>query len=447
LERVQFVGRSALPLAGTEKASTIACRLQGARRLPFLLPREFDMPQPSPSKPAPTAQSGSRARWPEGDAPPTPRRGRSAEAGEPARHHRAAFDHLSARVECLNARLEAARTTLGRERPELFDGVEGAFDGLKGAIRRLRVAWESDKPWLAQPQPVAEPRRRPQAIGRAGSAEPDPWDAETAEALTRVCEIAAQEDHRRALRRPPQPAQPARLSAERMAPSASALDARVAELADRLHHALPRLDVAQWLGPIEARVRQLEQEVATGHTQNGRWPDATRLAGMETRIRELAGLIERTATELGRLDDIDARLREVIAHLKGLSAAAERPQATGAPAQALETLLKSSLAARRQDARTAVGVLKSIHHAVGEIAQRLDQWRHGERTAEAGATGHHNDPDADRDLLLKAYREGARALGQALPEAASDPPGLIPGLRRPARYDWSASTWHWHADD
>jgi hypothetical protein len=205
--------------------------------------------------------------------------------------------------------------------------------------------------------------------------------------------------------------------------------------------------LAQWLGPIEARVRQLEQDVAATPPQGGRRPDATGLPGMQTRIRELADLVERTATELGRLDDIDARLREVVAQLKSLGGAAERPTSTGDPTRALEALLKSSLAARRQDARLAVGVLKSIHHAVGDIAQRLDQWRHGERVPEAGATGYQSDPDADRDLLLKAYREGARALGEALPEVTCDPPGATPGLRRPARYDWSASTWHWHAED
>jgi hypothetical protein len=405
------------------------------------------MPQPSPIKPGSTAQSDARGWRPEAGARSAPRRGRGADTGEAAWHHSEAFEYLSARADCLNARLEAARASLGGERLDLLAGLDHAFDGLKGAIRRLRVAWESDAPWPPQPQPVAPPRRRPQPIGPAGAAEPDPWDAETAEALTRVCEIAALENQRRAMRPPLDPAGSARGAAERVAPSASALDARLAELADRLQQALPRLDLAQWLGPIEARVRQLEQDVAATQPQGGRRPDATGLAGMETRIRDLAELVERTATELGRLDDIDARLREVIAQLKRLSAVSERPASTSDPTHALEALFKSSLAARRQDARLAVGVLKSIHHAVGELAQRLDQWRHGERVADASATGYQSDPDADRDLLLKAYREGARALGETLPEVASAPPGLTPGPRPPARYDWSASTWHWHAED
>ena len=405
------------------------------------------MPQASPT-PAPAP---SQSWWPEAGAPLTPWCGTAAEAGEAAWHHNEAFEHLAARVECLNARLEAARTSLGGERPDLFDGVAGAFDGLKLAIGKLRAAWESDDPWLPRTQPGAALRQRAQITRADDAGEPGPWDAETAEALTRLCEIAAWEDHRRAARRRPAPPQPAP-AAPRL-PSARDLDGRLAELADRLQQALPRLDLAQCLAPIEARVRQLEQEVAATFPRAGRGQDANGLNGVETRLRELAGVVERTSSELRRLDDIEAHLREVIVQLTTLSttasasAVAERAHATSNPSSKLEALLTSSLAARRQDARTAVVVLKSIQQAVGEIAERLEQRRNGERAADAVATGFESDPDSDRDLLLKAYREGARALGESLPEVGSETSGLTPGLRRPARHDWSASTWHWHADD
>jgi len=441
------VGRSALPLAGTKRPPPLpaGCKARGAC---FSLPREFDMSQPSPSKPGPAQPSTRERWWPEEAAPLPPCHGNSAEAGEAASHRNEAVEQLRLRVECLNVRLAAARTSLAAERPDLFDGIAAAFDGVKAALGSLRVAWEDDEVGLPPSQPAAAPSRHPPAHGPSGSAETDPWDAEMAEALTRVCEIAALEDHRRSARRPPRPPAPA---AEPTTPSASALDARLAELAQRLQQALPRLDLAQWLGPIEARVRQLEREVATAQAQAGHRPDASGFEAVETRMTELAFLVERTSTELGRLDDMDAHLREVIAQLKKLSAATTAPRAASEPGQAsaepLEAMLKSSLTARRQDARTAVGVLKSIHHAVGEITERLDQWRSGERPAEAAGIGYQSDPDTDRDLLLKAYREGARALGETPPEAASDLAGLAPGPRRPARYDWSASTWHWHAED
>jgi hypothetical protein len=311
----------------------------------------------------------------------------------------------------------------------------------------LGCAWESDDPWLDRKPPA----RPVAAVAASSLAETDPWDAETAEALTRVCEIAALEDQQRPSGRRAGLAPPAGKPAEPPAPRASGLDARLADLAERLHQALPGLDPAQWLGPLEQRVRQLEQAVAPASTRAMCAPEAASLGGVETLIRDLAVQVEHTRAELGRLDAIDEHLRDMIGQLKGLAATAKpvtpaAPSPERDPAQRLEALLKTSLAARRQDARAAVGVLKSIHHAVGQIADRMDALRPGERLAEAGLAGQ-TDPDADRDLLLKAYREGARALGETLPDAAYEPLDIAAGARGSARYDWSTSNWHWHAKD
>jgi hypothetical protein len=73
----------------------------------------------------------------------------------------------------------------------------------------------------------------------------------------------------------------------------------------------------------------------------------------------------------------------------------------------------------------------------------LDALRPTERSADQ-ELALQTDPEADRDLLLKAYREGARALGETLPDL--EPLELAAG-RAPARYDWNSSTWHWHAKD
>jgi hypothetical protein len=248
-------------------------------------------------------------------------------------------------------------------------------------------------------------------------------------------------------------ARPADLPPEPPAPRASGLDARLADIADRLQQALPGLAAAQWLGPLDQRVRQLEQAVVLASTRAMRAPEAGSLAHVETLIRDLAVQVEQTRAELGRLDAVDEHLRDMIAQFKGLAAPAKpvgpapaEPSPERDPAHRVEALLKSSLAARRQDARAAVGVLKSIHHAVGQIADRLDALRPGERSAEPGLAGQ-TDPDADRDLLLKAYREGARALGETPPDAAYEPLEVAEGDRAPGRYDWSTSNWHWHAKD
>src|SRR5262245_48363838 len=136
-------GRLALPWAGTIKAPSIACRLPGARRPPFLLPRDIHMPQPLPIKPGPSPQVSARARW-HGEGS-SPRQGAAAEAGEAAWHHNEAFEQVAARVACPSARIEATRSALGGL--GLFEGVADALEALTTGIARLRWAWESDKPW------------------------------------------------------------------------------------------------------------------------------------------------------------------------------------------------------------------------------------------------------------------------------------------------------------
>jgi len=409
------------------------------------------MPQPSLIKPGPSQQTDARAWWRAESSSPPPRRGAAAaEAGEAAWHHNAAFEQLAARIECLSARIEATRSALGGEGLGHFEGVADALEGLKAGIAGLRCAWECDDPWLDRPPPG--PPRPVAAVAASTIAETDPWDAETAEALTRVCEIAALEDQQCPASRRAGLARPAGLPAEPPAPRASGLDARLADLAERLHQALPRLDPAQWLGPLDQRVRQLEQAVAPAWSRATRAPAAGSLANVEMLIRDLAVQVEHTRAELGRLDAVDEHLRDMLRQLKDLAATAKtvplaprEPSPEGNPAHRVEALLKTSLAARRQDARAAVGVLKSIHHAVGQIADRLDASRL-ERSADAGLPGQ-TDPDADRDLLLKAYREGARALGETLPEVAYETLETAEDGRAPARYDWSSSNWHWHAKD
>src|SRR5262245_61142713 len=445
-ERVLFVRAPGIvfwPARPRPPPSPAGRQARGAR---LLLPRDNHMPQPSPIKPGPSPQADARAFWHgDGSLPPSRPAG-AAEAGEAAWHHNEAFEQLAVRVECLSVRLEATRSALDGGGLDLFGGVAEALQGLKTAIAGLRCAWESDE----NPSPVRLPAapRPVAAVAPSTPAAADPWDAETAEALTRVCETAALEDRQRAAA-----GRRARLARPTAPPAtrASALDARLADLADRLNQTLPGLDPSEWLDPLDQRVRQLERAAAAGRATIA--PERPSLGGVETRICDLAVQVEHTRAELGRLDAIEGHLRDVIGRLKDLTATAKvAPLAPAEPtperdaAHRLEALLKGSLAGRRQDARAAVGVLKSIHHAVGQITDRLDALRPGERAPDQGLVGQ-TDPDADRDLLLKAYREGARALGETLPDAGYEPLEVAADGRGPTRYDWSTSNWHWHAKD
>ena len=182
------------------------------------------MPQPFPTKPGFRQQADPLA-WSHADWKPNrpssdldlgldPGRdlgpGLGAEAGEAAWHHHEAFEQLCARLELVNARIDHARTALTAEHPDLLDGVVDAMHSLKAGIAAVRAAWEGDDPWLApaagaqvspaaavSPAPFAiQPEPWREALGRLRPDDrPDPWDAETAEALMRVCEVAALEDY------------------------------------------------------------------------------------------------------------------------------------------------------------------------------------------------------------------------------------------------------------
>jgi hypothetical protein len=116
----------------------------------------------------------------------------------------------------------------------------------------------------------------------------------------------------------------------------------------------------------------------------------------------------------------------------------------GARSEQLESLIKSYAAGRRQDARTAVAVLRSIHHAIAQIGARLEEAPADLIPLAAAGLGE-ADPHADRDLLLKAYRDGARALGETVSEAAWEPVGAPDGHR--GRGGYTASGWRWHGND
>jgi hypothetical protein len=404
------------------------------------------MPQSFRSKFAPSEPADRRVWRQAHGQPAAPAFGQpGAELGEAAWHHNEAFEHLSARVECLSSRLQQARMALSPARANLLDGVVDALAGLKAGIAGMRRTWEGD-PWPAQAA-----SSRASGTGRLPTAtEAEPWDVETAEALTRVCEVAAVEDDKRGRRRRPRPA-PAQAAAKAAAPQTArtrALEARLAALAERLQQALPRLDPAQWLGPIDARIAELEREVATVLERVSVPSEPNGLSTIEAMVRDLASRAEHTRTELARLDVIEAHLREMVTQLKSFDAA-DKPRAAlpathpanpqGDRTHTLEGLLRACAAARRQDTRTAVGVLQSIHHAIADIVERLDAQSNNDELSFGASAFGGSDPHADHDLLLKAYREGARALGESLPDAAQEAGGRAGAYRHsagPLRWPW-----------
>jgi localization factor PodJL len=91
------------------------------------------------------------------------------------------------------------------------------------------------------------------------------------------------------------------------------LEDRFADIADRVEKSMARLDRHNSFETITARFDQLEQRFAvvldSAPTRGG--PDAGTLQGIEKQITGLFAELDRTQTQLGRLDTIESRLTEL----------------------------------------------------------------------------------------------------------------------------------------
>ena len=91
------------------------------------------------------------------------------------------------------------------------------------------------------------------------------------------------------------------------------LEDRFADIADRVEKSMARLDRHNSLETITARFDQLEQRfaVALDAAPARGGPDAGTLQGIEKQITGLFAELDRTQTQLGRLDTIESRLTEL----------------------------------------------------------------------------------------------------------------------------------------
>jgi hypothetical protein len=377
-----------------------------------------------------------------------------AEMGEAAWHQDAAFEELRERAEALGAQIRNARSSLQGESGAL-DGVAHALSDLEDSILRARTAWQNDEPMPEWPKPstLGRDAAPPRSEMPLPTPEAGPWDADTAEMLTRIWEAAATENHAattsraRPSRPALQPSPPERETAQ----ATAGLEARLAAIADRLQQALPQLDTAQWLAPIDERLQHLERQLTATLKDASVRAEPPSLAAAEAQIRAIASQVDETRRELARLEAMDERLREVMGRLEGLrpqsaetalseaalasfaEAVAERTMDKLAPVlprnsppsspadeqfEALEDMIRTYAHEARAEARSAAGVLQTLHHSVTHIIDRLE-------AADAGPGSEaepESDPYGDRDLLMKAYADGARALGQTVPEPSSSDP-------------------------
>jgi localization factor PodJL len=321
-------------------------------------------------------------------------------------------------------------------------------------------------------QEIAALAERIAAFGRerlsprdaSGAAQPEvpavadePWDAQSAEALTRVYEMAqADLQSARPQSRTTRPGKRRAMQAEAPAPQASApaydqawLEARFAGIAALLQQSLADSNPAKPLAALDRRLEQLEGRLDTllGNVSahfGGEW-----LNLVEAHIKELTVHFEATGRQLARLDAIDEQLRQLSRELEdhrqwsraqpaglrddaiaalidtaaeraasrlaaAMPAAAPAPEAdSGKRIEALEGLMQDYIAERRRGEEATSGTLHTIEEALIRIMDRVDAMEAaGSAPYRDGDAVHADGVEVENERLAQAYASGVRVLGQ-----------------------------------
>jgi len=285
----------------------------------------------------------------------------------------------------------------------------------------------------------------------------DPWDPQTAEALTQAYEESEAEwRESRSARRPPHDRgrPPAAAAVPGGGVGGAWLESRLADIADRLQRSIAGIDPDKSVGALGVRMEELERRLAVAFEDVARRLEGHNLEKVEAQISGLNSHLEQTRGQLERIDAIDQRLRELAerfdehsrlpeaARLSDqtiealIQSAADRaadrvvqslPAVPGIDPQrldALEQLMRDQLAERRQTEEMTNSVLRTIEDTLGNILDRVDRLDPGlastlPATRGAGA-GEGYRGTSPLDPLLEAYAQGARALGQVTPASLLD---------------------------
>jgi localization factor PodJL len=300
--------------------------------------------------------------------------------------------------------------------------------------------------------------------------EDEPWDPQSAEELMRVYEAVSAETaapgpqvkvHPR-----PWSNQPAAAAAAPEPPlrDAAWLEARFAEIAALIERASTDADPAPALASLDRRLDQFERRLdsALGDMATGAGRGDLKL--IDAHLVEFASQVEAVRQQLGRLDTIDAQLRELAHTFEGaeqaraghsspsedavaelIDSAAERAASKVAQSLpelgehrivALEALVRDHVAERRRSEEASAGVFHSIEDALVRIVDRVEAMEAMKAEPAACADCEARERDglqAEHDRLAEAYAEGARVLGQPALQPTLDAADYVAADRQQQR--------------
>ena len=316
-----------------------------------------------------------------------------------------------------------------------------------------------------RPSRGSSPNRQP---GLSAGGEDNPWDQETAEALTRAYEQSEAEwRETRTVRRPraaeARSAKPDAGKPDAAMSGGAALESRLDEIAERLQQSIAGSDGGKSAAALAQRIDELELRLSAAFEDVAQRLEGRNLEGIEAQIGGLATHLQHTRGQLERLDAIDERLRELAGQLDEhrrspeasrldddriaalIEAAASRaatrvseslpqPAASIGPERldAIEKVLHDEIAERRRAEEITANVLHTIEDALARILDRVDGMEPAGLAAFLPGGRDGARPAPTGDPLLDAYARGAQALGQPTPGSLLDASDYVTSLRRTA---------------
>lgn len=258
----------------------------------------------------------------------------------------------------------------------------------------------------------------PLAGARQKFASDEPWDAQAAEALTRLCESPEGDPRKdphgtlvhRTRQRPQEAAAPAPIPAASAPPQQDRewLEARLSEVASQLQCSLAALDPDKTLAPLAQRIDQIEQRFSEALAGVAQRADFDGLRLIEAHVMEFAGHLEQTRSRLDQIGSLDEQLRQI---------ARQVDQGDNRRLEALETLIKDNEAERRRSEARTISALAALEETVARMGDTVEAMEATKPAADLSLSilgAADADADAARiasDPLSQVYAEGARALG------------------------------------
>ena len=375
----------------------------------------------------------------------------AGQVGDADRRHRDVLADMQARLGQFDRQVEEVAPAV----PEQYAGALGRLEHEIASLTERVAAFGQERQARKERCNTAPSKATP----GANNPWDEPWDARSAEALTRIYETTQADSPPSRRPRPASGRQPWPMQAATAQPHAPApaydrawLEGRFANIAAQLQQSLRDNNPAKPLAALDRRLGRLEDRLDSLFKDmsvhfSGAW-----LELIEEHIKGLAGHFEATRRQLARLDAVDEQLRQLVrAHEEQLPWSRAQPSSLGDDAiaalidtaaeraasrlaatvpapvmptleaegskriDALDRLMQDYIAERRRGEEATSGMLRHIEAALMRLLDRVDAMEAAGAAAGGPGSGDVPGPngmDAESKRLAEAYAAGASILGQ-----------------------------------